>query len=108
MTSASYSSQAKFTRSISKSGRRVSRCPRDRALRLQFKARILRDREQPARFEALLGSLTTIRPIVPQRHEFDLCGRSVSILSFATNATFAIDTDAWRFVVSGHPFDTCR
>src|SRR5215813_3356219 len=68
MTSASYSSQAKSTRSISKSGRWVSRCPRDRALRLQFKARILRDREQPGRFGALLGSLTTTRPIVPQNY----------------------------------------
>ena len=46
----------------------VSRCPRDRALRLQFKARILRDREQPGRFEVLLGSLTTTRPIVPQNY----------------------------------------
>src|SRR5262245_49590104 len=68
MTSASYSSQAKFTRSISKSGRWVSRCPRDRALHLQFKARILRDREQPGRFGVLLGSLTTTRPIVPQNY----------------------------------------
>jgi hypothetical protein len=42
------------------------------------------------------------------RHEFDLYRRSASILSFAANATFAIDTDAWRFVASGHPFDTCR
>src|SRR5262249_27811871 len=43
-----------------------------------------------------------------RRHEFDLYRRPASILSFATNATFAIDTDAWRFVASGHPFDTCR
>src|SRR5262249_23743696 len=101
MTSASYSSQAKFTRSISKSGRWVSRCPRDRALHLQFKERILRDREQPGRFEVLLGSSrrpdrSSLRII--RRHEFDLYRRRTSILSFATNATFAIDTDAWRFV----------
>jgi NAD(P)-dependent dehydrogenase (short-subunit alcohol dehydrogenase family) len=30
--------------------------------------RILRDREQPGRFGALLGSLTTTRPIVPQNY----------------------------------------
>ena len=40
----------------------------DGHLGLQFKARILRDREQPGRFEVLLGSLTTTRPIVPQNY----------------------------------------
>src|SRR6516162_3400863 len=64
MTNASPSSQARSTRSTSKSGQWVSRCPRDRASRLQFRARTSSDRERPGRFGASLGSLTTTRPIV--------------------------------------------
>src|SRR5262245_3630407 len=64
MTSASRSSQARSTRLTLKSGRWVSRCPRDRASRSQFRARTSSDRGRPARFGASLGSLTTTRPIV--------------------------------------------
>src|SRR5215472_6725117 len=64
MTSANRSSQARSTRLTSKSGRWVSRYPRDRASRSQFRERTSSDRERPARFGASLGSLTTTRPIV--------------------------------------------
>src|SRR5262245_46507986 len=79
MTSASRSSQARSTRLTLKSGRWVSRCPRDRASRSQFRARTSSDRGRPARFGASLGSLTTTRPIVrpnclPARTRFTPAG----------------------------------
>src|SRR5262249_40333944 len=64
MTNASRSSQARSMRLTSKSARWVSRCPRNRVSRSQFRGRTSNDRGRPGRFGASLGSLTTTRPIV--------------------------------------------